>query len=349
MSTILLCGLYGESSWKVPFFEDIAQALESLGHRVHRFDMTVTQNVPGWQRSVERLLTGPGKLLGIEKEAMRRSFPWRLDYAREQDLVATADRIRPDLLVAISYVRINRTTLMRIRDLGSTLVGWNVEGPGPRRVQERDCGLYDRYFSIHRHLLPGFEDLIGLLPAWAYSDRVFRPEHHRGEKSHAITFVGNCTPRRLRYLEAIADLPLSIWGPGGWQDRAVLRGSFRSEFIWGEALNRAYNDSAIVLDIPSWDPAMTGTTQRIVDVPASGAFLLANHSDDYRRIYSIGDEIDTFESPTDLRRKCLYYLERPDVVRQIAQAGYQRAIRLPTYVDRARTLTSSWSASSSAK
>ena len=65
-------------------------------------------------------------------------------------------------------------------------------------------------------------------------------------------------------------------------------------------------------------------TQRVVEVPASGAFLLTNNDAELRRLYVTGEEVAVCDGPDELRAKCEYYLAHADEREAIAARGHRR-------------------------
>jgi spore maturation protein CgeB len=112
----------------------------------------------------------------------------------------------------------------------------------------------------------------------------------------------------------------------------------RGEFVWGPELNRLFNESAIVLNIASWDSHLSGMTQRIVEIPASGGFMLTDDAPEARALFRPGVELDVFATPQELRRQCERYLADPAQRGPIADAGHQRAIGMPDFSLAARVL-----------
>src|SRR5689334_3339552 len=126
---ILITGAFNDASYKFTFFEQIASALEGKGSRVYRF------NAFGFSDSrigkmFERLITGPGRLIGLKKQRIREALPWTPDSRREAALLAAVREFRPHTMIVISGFRHRPKTLQRCRELGvKRLVGWYVEGP----------------------------------------------------------------------------------------------------------------------------------------------------------------------------------------------------------------------------
>lgn len=335
---VLISGAFGASEWKNPLFPAVAEAIAELGHSVRCFDAGFSECPSPSQKALERLLTVPLRLVGLPKRVVKPFLPWSATYQQEHALLDAVSSFQPDVLLVMSYVRYRPQVLARCRSLGvKRLVGWFLEGPTHEFRAEPESFFYDRYFCIHKHLNAKAAERITWLPTMCLDQQAYHPIEDvvRGSQ---VVFVGARTPRRVRYLKALRGLPLSIWGPGGWSEEPDLAGAFKGEFVWGEQLNQLYNEAAVVLNLSSWEPALGGLTQRIIDVPATGAFLLTDDCKDISDFYAVGEEIETFTTPEDLLEKCRFYLSHPSERECVALAGHRRALQCNTSVDIARHL-----------
>ncbi len=339
---VLISGGFGPPEGRFGFFERIAEALEARGWQVGRFDALGHDRRPGaLGKAAERLFTLPGRWLGVPKQRVRAMLPFTADGRRERALVQAVAAHRPELLIVISSFRFQPETLARCRALGvREAVGWYVEGPIEPGVPEAEAALYDRYYCIHRELAPAWRGRIGWLPSYGLDRATFHPLRPPGaprRPAPRIVFVGAPNRRRLRYLAALRSLPLELWGPG-WAAQRDFAPLLRGDALWGAALNALYNDSAIVLNVSGWEPHLSGMTQRIVEVPASSAFLLTDDAADARRLYAVGDEIGAFTTPEDLRARCEHHLAQAGARESIAERGHRRALTLPDYAATAAVL-----------
>jgi spore maturation protein CgeB len=69
----------------------------------------------------------------------------------------------------------------------------------------------------------------------------------------------------------------------------------------------------------------------------SGAFYLAEHSDELAEFFTPGSEIETWRTREELRDKCRFYLANDAARRRIADAGRARALREHTWEHRFAT------------
>ncbi len=324
---VLISGAFGDAQYRFGFFERIAEAIEREALQVERFNaFGFSRRAGGATKLLERLVTLPGRAVGIDKSQLRAALPWTADGQRERALLAAVRSFRPDMLIVIRGFPVQPSLLCAARRLGvRECVGWYVEGPLEAGLPERESLQFDRYYCIHTELEPTARARIGWLPSYGLDTQSFSRERWPRELQPRIVFVGTPTPRRVHFLEALRGLPLELWGPK-WQHVASLAACRRGEFIWGPALNALYNSSAIVLNIASWANVLSGMTQRVVEIPASGAFMLTDAAPEVFTLFAAGREMDVFDSPQTLRQQCERYLADAPLREAIAEAGHARAL-----------------------
>jgi spore maturation protein CgeB len=82
-------------------------------------------------------------------------------------------------------------------------------------------------------------------------------------------------------------------------------------------------------------------TTRSIEIPACGAFMLAERTDEHRALFEEGKEAEFFSSPAEMLEKARYYLAYPDERQRIAAAARERCVRGGySYHDRMRELLS---------
>lgn len=271
---------------------------------------------------------------------------WHNQTYREARLRRAVAEFRPDLLFVIRGNSFERQVIAEIKEQFGirACVGWWVKDPRSDDQMLRDAAIYDHYFCIHTH---GYDAGTGIhhLPALGIYSSLYRPVARRNESSFVadIVFAGGYGERRDEYVRPLLDHDLRIYGPG-WRkgrrmfDRSLMR-RWAGSGIWGEPLVDLYCRSRIVLNVSSWDPRrLGGQNLRLLDVPATGAFLLTDHTDEVLEYFTPGRDIDTFSSPDELRDKVAYYLAHPDVRERIARSGHERSLLLPTYEARMKAL-----------
>jgi spore maturation protein CgeB len=339
-SRVLISYFFAPDS--IPLGFACAGALEQLGFEARGFHSQAEHPLQNYlfkpASKLARIFTG-------RRTDLSRNLRWSNQRYRQLMLERAVVKFRPELLLVIRGNNFEADTIRRMKDeyRVRTTIGWWVKDPRETGEMLDDAEIYDHYFCIHRL---GYQEGRGIhyLPALAVYSDLYRPTWNRSEGGfhHDLVFVGGNNPRREHTLERILDLPLEIYGPGWRQgtrilDRRWMR-RFKGSSAWGNALVELYNRSRIVLNVNSWDPSRTGTNLRLFDVPATGAFLLTEETEEARAFFKVGEEIETYESPEELRDKVNFYLQNQKVRERIARRGYERTRLLPTYRDRMRDM-----------
>jgi spore maturation protein CgeB len=265
---------------------------------------------------------------------------------RERGLMKIMNSFNPDILLVIRGNGYSEKILQDIRSKHPKvkIIGWWVKDPRNDNQLIDDAKLYDSYYCMHRHGYSS-ENKIKYLPALGIYSDLYRKQYHDSEqrKLTDVCFVGGQFKRRGYYLSYLTEFDLEIYGPG-WRKYGASRKADLSKFlklrsIWGEDLVKLYNNSKIVINISQWSPEeFGGENLRLFDVPSCGAFLLTDHTNDLLNFFTPGVEIETFKSPKELRDKVEYYLSHPEEREKIAKKGYERSLKLPTYIDRAKEI-----------
>lgn len=335
---ILISYFFGPDT--IPLGASCAGGLRDLGWEVCCFNSQAESAVNNrFLKPVSRLVRG----LGFKGADLARNTRWANNVFRQKKLEEAVAAFRPDVLLVIRGNSFEAEAIRRMKDRYGIrkTVGWWVKDPRDTPEMREDAKAYDHYFCIHRFGY-GPEDNIDHLTALAVDNHLYRPLPGADRSAHEAVFVGGWSPRREQLLGGLADLPLEIYGPGwrkpGRTHARALRGKVAASRIWGEDLNRLYNSSKIVLNISSWDPQRTGLNLRIFDVPATGAFLLTDDTEDLDQYFERGVEIETFSTAGELREKVIHYLAHADEREGIARRGRDRAAAFETYTDKMKRL-----------
>jgi len=152
-------------------------------------------------------------------------------------------------------------------------------------------------------------------------------------------FVGQWHPRRQEYAEALAKVSrkFAIYGPK-WRRRTYNRPALwfgiKGEGIWGEKLNRLYNQTKVVINVSFWGDERRGghgVNMRLLEVPACRTVLLSDFASDAQRLLVPDQEFVMAENLPDMQAK-LAELLRDEAKREaIAEEGYKKATTIRTY------------------
>jgi spore maturation protein CgeB len=170
-----------------------------------------------------------------------------------------------------------------------------------------------------------------------FVDNAFDPETHRsldlGEAERRrfaadVGFVGTFEPERAETMLALARQGVRVTVHGGRWER--FRGRHENLVIRGEVLDgldyaRAVNATKINLGFLRKAYRDLQTT-RSIEIPACGGFLLAERTDEHRRLFAEGIEAEFFASFDELHAKIAHYLGHEEERRRVAAAGRRRCL-----------------------
>lgn len=323
----------------IPLGAAIAEGFRELGFEVCCFNTWIESRVYRYLlKPASRLVRG----LGFKDADVSRNSEWGRERYRQRMFHKAALEFNPDILLVIHGHVIDAEIIADLKRRNPRLltVGWWVENPrDDNRPLVGQVGVYDHYFCIHRY---NYDPGIGIkyLPAVA----VDHVRYHRFEpqlsRDTELVFVGSWYPKRETFLAAIADLPLSIYGPI-WEKKCqnpALRKRLRGRNIWGKQLLLLYNRAQIVLNVSIWPSQRETLNLRVLDVPATGALLLTDDSAPLRELLTPELEVATFNTPEELRAQVLRYLADAELRQRVADAGYARVQQLGTYVDKVKEM-----------
>jgi len=167
----------------------------------------------------------------------------------------------------------------------------------------------------------------------AYEPAAHRPvdldEAERRRFGADVGFVGTYEHDRASQMLRLAraGIPVTIWG-GNWEQfrESDTNLRIRREELVGLDYAKAINGARINLGFLR-KVARDLQTTRSIEIPACGAFMLAERTDEHMRLFEEGREAEFFSSFEELERKCRYYLEHEDERARIAAAGLVRCRR----------------------
>jgi hypothetical protein len=157
------------------------------------------------------------------------------------------------------------------------------------------------------------------------------------DRADAIVFVGNPDRERIRYLRAVADLGLVLYGQWDWARLSPsdpLAACVRGGTQVGAAMAQRLGHARISLNILRLSQK-TAHNMRTFEAPACGVCCLSEASVGVEEIFARDREVAVFHSPEELRHAALRLLESREAIDAIAEAGYARA-KDETYARRAR-------------
>lgn len=300
------------------------RALEEIGCEVSKIDIAPRDPRP--QRAllgrIRRRLLGPRDVRGANRQMLElvRRTPY-------------------DAVWLDKALIIDATTFHAVRESnpGAVIIGYSPDDMFARHNQSPQfrahIACYDVFFTTKSY---GVRELQAMgCPRAVFVNNAFDPHTHRplhitfGDRFRyggRVGFVGSFERARgeSMYHLASAGIPVRVWG-NGWERWRVSHPNLRIEerALYGDEYALALNAFDINLCFLRKKNRDLQTT-RTVEIPACGAFMLAERTDEQRALFAEDVEAAFFESDTELLDKTRYYLARLQDRERIAAAGRAR-------------------------
>jgi spore maturation protein CgeB len=155
------------------------------------------------------------------------------------------------------------------------------------------------------------------------------------EKIFDVTFVGSYEKERAKtlYLLAKKGIAINIWG-NGWKKNIYKHSNMQIHYedVIGENYARIIRQSKIVLGFLRKANFDTQTS-RSFEITACGTFALLERTAEHLRLYKEGEEIECFQTESELLTKVKKYLINSQLREEIAMRGYMRVVKDGYYFD----------------
>ena len=270
----------------------------------------------------------------------------RLNHQVREDLSAQS----ADLILVLKGAHLSADTIRHLRTAtAAPVANYYPDDPFSEVRSNRlahgpaTLASYDACFTFARHLMPAYRSVgvrtIEYLP-FARDPRLHSPATDVGEPDFDIVFVGNLDEERARWLEAVADYRIVVFGEHTRQAlgrRSRLRGAVFKPGVYGQDFARAIRRGAIALNVMRLQNAGSHN-MRSYESPACRAFTMSQRTPELVELFREGEEVICFGSTTELRDQVATWLGRSASERDaIAEAGFRR-VEHDTYTRRAETI-----------
>ena len=259
-------------------------------------------------------------------------------------LLEEVERFKPDYLIATVAENIYPETILKIRSRGVVTANWFTDLFTHWGVIQKVAPAYTLFFSSDTAILEKLKELrfnnCFYLPEGFGTQAGLSPFEKRKDL-YDVTFIGSYNQgiwqHREKFLGAIKDLGLNIWGPETWQKtslKSFYRGPSRDEHMLD-----IYRKSKIALEIP-WDDKMSQAIgSRPFEVMFCGACLFVyDIRKDMALNFAKDKEYVPFLTEEDLRTKVKQLLADDAERLKISKAAYNRLISKHTFQARLKTI-----------
>ncbi|MEX0853089.1 MAG: glycosyltransferase [Bauldia sp.] len=273
-----------------------------------------------------------------------------------QAVLEAVENLRPRAFLTVKGSYLTTRTLAEIRRRGITTLLYYTDFHFDHVDVSRDTfAHYDHVFTNNSLVIPSLEEQLGAsrvsLLYFGYSAHVHYPRLARVAETDYLAdcgYVGNCTPYKARWLEAIArklpEVRLTIIG-NGWSQAAkgtALQPSVAGFQLVGDCYSRFLQQARINLAFHMGPAGKHGWEDRIsmrtFEIPACKGFMLHIDNDEIRRLFEPGKEVDVFTTADELCDKIRHYLPRPAERGEMIERAYRRCVPAYSYDVRAQAI-----------
>lgn len=258
----------------------------------------------------------------------------------DRAFVASVIGFKPDLVFIEKGVALTPNSIRKVKTVAKCVVHYNPDDP----FGDYGSGAWQNFIATipeyDVHFVPKPENVSDYEQRGAQNvftfDRAYDPELHRpvqlDEKERTrfaceVGFIGSCAPHRESMIARLVrdDIPVAIWG-NGWAQGAewdTLRACWRGPGQYEEDYVKAICGMGIALHFLRRENRDTQDS-RSFEIPACGAFMLAERTADHQRFFVEGSEAEFFDTYEELITKIQYYLSHEQRRKEIAQNGLSR-------------------------
>jgi spore maturation protein CgeB len=263
-------------------------------------------------------------------------------------LLRSARTYRPDLFLEAGGWNVLPDTLDLMRNIGIRTALWTIDAPRIFEPIQKSASHYDFVFTGGSEAYEILQECnvknLHWLP-FACDPDFHRPVRlspaERKKYRCDICFVGSgwegLYHNRRRYLEALTDFGLGIWGPG-WEtlpSQSPLRQYIKGGQIRPAEWVKIFSASQIVFHSHYQDPSgkipCYQAAPRVYEALACGAFHVVDGQRDVLRLFKPGKDLVVFNNVEELRDLVGHYLQYPKEAKTIAERGRKKVLAKHTY------------------
>jgi glycosyltransferase involved in cell wall biosynthesis len=304
------------------------RAFRRMGHSV--FVLPPENYIPGmWRRTPLR--------------AFRRLAEPILVREYTEAIVDEARRLRPHLFFVFKGRYVHPDAIRGVRRLGAVAVNFypDVSFRAHGDLIPQALPEYDWVFTTKRFGLADMAEQLGIETAsflpHGYDPEVHAPWPLTDEDLAAyacdVSFIGTWSPKKQALLERLAaerpDIHMRVWGSQWGPARASLGERIEGRHVLGVEYAKALRASKINLGILSearvGSSAGDAITSRTFHIPATGAFMLHERTDEFLDYFREGEECGCFGDADELVERAAFYLAHDEAREAAARAGLERS------------------------
>ncbi|WP_088834702.1 CgeB family protein [Paenibacillus tyrfis] len=269
-----------------------------------------------------------------------------------QDLKSAAVKMRPDIVLVLEGLIISGERIDELRAEGIRTAIWLTDDPYYTDLTAPLVKHYDVVFTLELACVEFYRRLgcgqVHYLP-FCSNPAIFRPKRVSAQFRHDISFIGSAYWNRVAFFDQITPFLAArntyiagIWWERLRQFKKLSPKIALNNWMGAEETAAHYNGAKIVINLhrATDDPSYNFNSQRIgavspnprtFEIAGCGTLLLTDVRSDITRFYTPGQEIVTYDSPSELMHKIDYYLHHEEERRFIALNALRRTMLEHTY------------------
>lgn len=303
------------------------KALEELGHSV--VPVNIVRPLGFLMKTFARL----GRVVGLH-----------FDFAGLNRDIRARVGIQPfDLVWVDKGTTVKADTLRYIKQLQPACILVHLNPDDPFGEYRRGWGSfltaipeYDIHFVARTQNVEEFARLGGkkiFVFDRSFSKKLHRPMVLAPEEEVKyrvpVGFIGAHAHARASMIAHLIQngIPVAVYG-NGWPGQSywdTVRPHYRGPSRYGEEYTKTINGMGIALHFLRHENR-DEQDSRTFEIPACGAFMLAERSRKHEQFFRENEEAVFFDTAEELLEKVHYYLTRPEEAARIAAAGRQRCV-----------------------
>jgi len=249
------------------------------------------------------------------------------------EIIEIVKKEKPDYVFWTTNLhQIEIETLDRIAEMGIKVIAWfsddhwRFDNYSKHMAGHVYCSVTTDKCAVEKYKRSG---LRVIRSQWASNPNYYKKTNHR--LLYDVSFVGGKYGNRqekLDHLKSKCQCHINIFGKGF------------SKFLEFDEMIEVFNSSRINLNLSESSTKGFGSQikGRVFEITMCGGFLLTEHADGIEEYFEIGKEIECFESLQEALVKIEYYLKYEDKRKEIAEAGYARAMKEHTWEKRLKNI-----------
>jgi spore maturation protein CgeB len=267
--------------------------------------------------------------------------PWITRLNRE--IVAIAEREKPDVFWADKVLGLQPETLEKLRAMGVASVSYMIDNAfGPRRdpgwrlymrcIPQFDLHVVQRDSNFADYKARGARDVIKVQTAYEPTIHFPPPEGWSDEqRDRGVSFIGTSYDDRPEFLTRLWQdgLPVVISGDAMWRERLrpdAAKALYTGDALYGEAYRDGIWRSQINLSFITHGN-QDEFVHKSFEIAACGGFLMAERSAGHTARFVEDEEAVFFTGYDECLEKVRRYLPDEAARERIAAAGRARAVK----------------------